>query len=423
LVLLAIVVGVEGYRAIFVLDNDFMCHRWMGEAFLSGDPYGKGNVIYPVGRSMMNVLLAVGPLRPTRAISFGLALLAILGCFWCWGRLSQARSLGVSLGLTWKAAALTTALVFAYLLRDLDECGMQLFLVFMLSAGAYALAVGRPVWSGFWLATAATYKVTPILFFPFLLWKRQWRAAGWMAAFVGVWTLVPALALGPEAAFRGHGVWLAHFQRVAQDRQAYPTQLLEPQLVYNVSLQAALARNLETYPPGHPLFLDHPWFWQPGSLGPVAAYYVVRGILLVLGLILLWRFRRPWTEEARPGHLAAEWAAVCLFCAILSPVCWKQHLVLILPAAFLVVRAICAMKKPPLWRVAALVVIGAVINLTRDFVVGRELAGVLLSYKVDTWAVVVLLTLVLTLPHEQVEASAAAPAEQHEPAPILARSA
>jgi hypothetical protein len=421
--LLVVVLAAEAFLAIFVRDNDFMCHRWMGEAFLAGDPYGKGNVIYPVGRAMMNVLLAVGPLRPTRAICFGFALAALAACYWIWGRLAQGRNPVDPQRLTTKAAALTTVLVFAYLLRDLDECGLQLLWVFFLSAGAYALAVGRPAWSGFWLATGATYKVTPILFLPFLLWKRQWRAAGWMTVFLGVWTLAPAPAIGPLATVRGHGAWLAHFQCVTQNRQAYPTQLLEPQVVYNVSLQAALARNLETYPPGHPLHFDHPLFWQPGSLDQTTAYFAVRGLILTLGLVLLWCFRRPWSEAMGSNRLAVEWAAVCLLCAVLSPVCWKQHLVLILPAAFLVVWATFAMNERPVWRLAALLAIGMVINLTRDFVVGRDLAGVLLSYKVDTWAVLGLLALVLTLPADRAQNRPAALPEHDGLAPVLARSA
>src|SRR5262249_20385681 len=157
----------------------------------------------------------------------------------------------------------------------------------------------------------------------------------------GLWALVPVPFVGWAKTVESHQQWLAHLRRLSATRQAYPSQAsAEPPLVYNLSLQAAVARNLETYPPGHPLHVHHPVVLQPGALDPETAYRVVRGVLLAVGLALAWRFRRPWEAERRPGQRAAEWAAVCLLCALLAPVCWKQHLVVALPAAFLVVRAL-----------------------------------------------------------------------------------
>jgi hypothetical protein len=395
--LLAVVAAVQGYLTVFCREGDFLCHRSMGQAFLAGDPYGWGNVIYPAGRSLMNVLLAVGPVRPTRATCFVLALLSLYASYRLWARIAQDR-LPAAPAVTRAAGLLTVAFVFAYLLRDLDECGLQLFLVFFLSAAAAASAAGRPGWCGFWLATAATYKSTPVLFLPWLLWKRQWRAAGWMAAFLAAWAAAPALFVGVDTTVRSHQRFLAHGQKLAEARKAYPTQLLELPRPYNLSLAALVARNVETYPPGHPLYFDHPLLVQPGSLGPEEAFLAVRGVLLAFGLVLAWRFRRAWPAEGRSGDLAAEWAAASILCAILSPVCWKQHLVVILPAVFLLLRATLATPHPPRLRVAALLGIAGVINLTRDFVVGRDLSTVLVSYKVDTLAILLLLWLVLKVP-------------------------
>jgi hypothetical protein len=73
-------------------------------------------------------------------------------------------------------------------------------------------------------------------------------------------------------------------------------------------------------------------------------------------------------------------------------------MVLALPAAFLVLRAIPAHPPAPRWRMAALLVVAAVANLTRDAIAGKGLGSVFLSYKLDTWAVMTVLGLVLTLP-------------------------
>jgi hypothetical protein len=404
LLTLAVVVCAEGAVAILCRDNDFLWHRWVGEAFRNGVPYGEGlNYSYPVGRSLMDAVLAVGPYRLTRAVSFGLALLALYACYRTWRRLA-GDALFAPDDVSRKAALVTGLVFLPYLLRDLDECGLQLFLLFFLTTAASAVVAGRHVRAGFWLGTAITYKATPVLFVPFLLWKRQWRAAGWAVGFTALWAAALVPFVGLEKTVQAHRNWLTHFQRLRANRQAYPDPLVEPQRVENLALPALLARNLETYPPGHPLYLEHPLFFQPGEMSPESAFQAVRGIVLVLALLLARRFRRPWGEPALAGRLAPEWATVCALCALVSPMCWTQHLVLALPALFLVARATLAARPVRRWRLAALAALGVVICLTKDGIVGREMAAVLLSYKVDTLAVLTVLGLLLSLPAVAVSA-------------------
>jgi hypothetical protein len=182
-------------------------------------------------------------------------------------------------------------------------------------------------------------------------------------------------------------------------KEAYPSQLdLEEPKVHNLSLAALVGRYVETVPPGHSLYVDHPGFIQFGDLEPLTAYYVVRTALLALALVLAWRFRRPWSRPAGGTNFAGEWAAVCLLCAMAAPVCWKQHLVVMVPALFLSVRAVLSHPTGTRWRSAALVLIGSIFLGTKQFILGKDLSLLALSYKVDTVAALLLLLLVLTLP-------------------------
>jgi hypothetical protein len=396
-VLLLVVVG-EGILTVCCRDGDFLWHRRIGAECLAGQVSGGTNVSYPVGRSVMDALLALAPYRLTRAAFYLLALLAVFGCWRTWRRLAEA-SAPAPAAVTTAAAAFTGLLLLCYVVRDLDECGLQLFLLFFLTAALAALLAGRDARAGFWLATAVTYKAAPLLVLPFLLWKRRWRAAGWTVVFVAAWAAAPVPLAGLAATAEAHADWLAHVGRLGGARQAYPSQLaVEQPLVSNVCFQAAVARNLETYPPGHPLYLGHPLVVQPGTLDPAAAYHAVRGVLLAVGLLLAWRFRRPWAGEPGAGRAAVEWAVVCLCCALFAPVCWTQHLVLALPAAFLAVRATLVRTPPPLGRAALLLGIGLALNLTRDGIIGRDLSAVVFAYKLDTWAMVLLAGLALTPP-------------------------
>jgi hypothetical protein len=182
-------------------------------------------------------------------------------------------------------------------------------------------------------------------------------------------------------------------------KEAYPSQLeLEEPKVYNLSLAALVGRYVQTVPPRHPLYVDHPGFIQFGDLEPLTAYYVVRAALLALALVLAWRFRRPWSRPAGGTNFAGEWAAVCLLSSLAAPVCWKQHLVVMVPALFLSLRAVLNHSGGLHWRWAVLLLIGIIFLGTKQFVLGRDLSLLALSYKVDTVAALLLLLLVLTLP-------------------------
>jgi hypothetical protein len=423
--LLLILALVEGVFAILLRRTDILIHRHNGQAFLAGDPYGPAHVpreIYPVARCMMNALLAIGPLRLTLATCYVLALAAILACYRIWRRLAEQHQ-QTAPRVTAIAALGTILLASPFVLRDLDECGLQTFTLFFLSAAGLALASGKVRWAGFWLATAAVYKVSPVLVLPFLLWKRQWRAAGWMGAFILGWVLAPVPFLGLDTTLISHQKWLARAIKIASAREAYPSQQeLEEPKFYNLSLAALVARYAETYPPDHPLYMDHPAFVQFGNLEPLTAYYVVRGAMLALALLLAWRFRRAWASEDTPKksiNLAHEWAAVCLLCALLAPVCWKQHLILMLPALFLVVHSALASPRAH-GRFLGLVVIGVLFLGSKHFVLGRTLSALALSYKIDTVAVLLLLALVLTIAKRREPVQVELPSQALQPFPQAA---
>ncbi len=376
----------EGIWTTAFRDNDFLCHRQHGERFLQRQ-FERDH--YPPGRALMNAALALAPYRLTRAIVYCLALAGLLACYRIWsGLAARTNQPGAqATGATTRAAAmLAVILLLPYVIRDLDECGLQLILLFLLTMAAWALSRGKSVQTGFWLGTAVCYKMTPLLFLPFLLWKRQWSAAASMAVFFLLWCAAPALYSGWQHNLEAHKMWLAEMQHLKESHQAYPSLGdREPPKIYNMSVQAAIARYLEIYPPGHPLYIDHPCFLQFGNLSSDAAYYTLQGILACLGLAFAWKTRRPWQETAGSAF-TGEWAVVCLMCALLSPSCWKQHVVLILPCMFLMIRQFIATNALRGWRLALL---GGCVGLMclcpgPSFFLGDDVSAVLHSYKLHT---------------------------------------
>jgi hypothetical protein len=396
LVVCAVFAVAEGVVGVFLRDNDLEVHRLYGQAFLQGDPYGNNGVHYLPARIMIDALTAWLPYRVSRAVVYLAALAALAWTLATWDRLANQQRL-MRGDVAFAAIVFTLAITATYIQRDLDDCGLQILLLFFLTAAAANLQAGRSLRSGFWLGLAAVYKLTPLLFLPYLCYKRQWRAAAAMAVFFIGLSLAPALWLGWDGNVKAHERWWTATRTVLGT--ADPVEnTLEPPNQRNQSLVLALARLAQTYPPGHALYLENSLFVQFGNLEPAAAKRFVQAFLLLLAAVLAWRFRKSCSLSDLRDEAPREWAAVTLLAAILSPLCWQQHLVLVIPVVYLVVRAALEPGELSTWqrRLAWLAAIVMLFAGQRDLL-GHDFFMVLMAYKVHTWAALAALTLVLSL--------------------------
>ncbi len=385
----------EGLVGICLKDNDFLWHRDLGRAFLQGDdPYAAGGYHYLPARTMINAATAWLPYRSDRLLVFVCALAALAWTLRAWQRLAD-RAQPLDRASAFAAVVFTLGITGAYLQRDLDDCGLQILLLFFLTAAVTHLAVGQARRCGCWLALAAVYKLTPFLFLPYLCYKRQWRAASWMVLGTAALCLAPACHLGWQNNLKAHEQWWAATRQALST--ASPSENgVEPPNHRNQSLTLALARTVETYPPGHPLHMDHPLFVQFGHLEPAVAKRAVQGVLVVFALALAWRFRKRLQIPGAPAELAREWAALTILTALLSPLCWLQHLVLVVPAVFLLVRARLGPVAWSSWQsLAAMVCSPIMIFAGQRDLLGQGLFLLAMSYKVHTWAALSALAMVL----------------------------
>lgn len=391
-----IFVIVEFFYAVFLRVGDFEVHRVIGQYFIDKTPYQHPNV-YLLPRIMFNALPGGMNYYVARAVFYFCAIAGLYYCIRSWVQMSQDR-FPLSVEDVFRATTIAVVIMSPLLLRDLDECGLQILLLLLLTLSARSFLDGNKTRSGFYLALAVAYKSTPLLFLPFLLWKRQWHASAALVGWLVILALLPAVWLGWEGTIAAYVKWWHQMQDVLQTVDAYPSLgSLEAPKQQNLGLRALIARFIETYPAGHPLNLDHPLFVQFGNIDPQMAKRVVIGSVLLLGTLIALRFRKPWPVENGRGDFVVEWAVACLFVALLSPAAWKQHLIVGLPVMMLAVRS--AMVVPySVYRVAAIAIIAVLILLTKELVVGDELKVVVLSYKPDTFALLAAAVLAMFAP-------------------------
>jgi hypothetical protein len=384
-------VAVEFFLCVFRYDNDFLWHRLLGISFLQDQLYDAFGHHYLPARAMIDAATAWMPYRLDRAIWL---LATCAGLAWCVGFWSHFGKRPVP---AWGIPALLAlAVTGSYIHRDLVECGLQLFLLGLLSVALWGLLRGKSSLCGLSLGLAVVYKVTPLVFLPFLLWKRQWRAAGWMAGATVFFCLLPSVVVGWQRNIELHEKWLDFAGHLmAQDDPA--ENGIEPATLHNQSLPVMLARLVQDFPPGHPMYIGRGPIARWARFDPLPAKRFMQGALLVMALGLAWRFRRPISVADGGEAIAGQWSAMCILTALLSPMCWLQHLVLVIPTALLFAQyAAAGRARRWQWYVAGAAT--ALMLLVHKDLLGVTLCDLLSSYQPHTVASVLLVALALGTP-------------------------
>jgi hypothetical protein len=246
------------------------------------------------------------------------------------------------------AKALVVLLSLRPITSDLIHGNVNLFILFLVVAGLYALYRGRQLGGGLVIALAIACKVTPALFVPYLVWKRAWRAlAGCGVGLVLFFWVVPSCFLG----------WAENQRLLA----SWTDQMIVPFVVRgevtsvheNQSLPGLAARLLTHRPSfvewdkSPPHALQGVYFDNALDLPASVPRWVVRGAQLLFVGLVLWRCRQPLVPRAG-WPLAAEFAVVVLGMLLFSERTWKHHCVtLVLP--FAVLCYYLATARPAVW--------------------------------------------------------------------------
>ncbi len=251
-------------------------------------------------------LLTVMSLPLVKVLCVAASIAALVGVLWLtWGALGHERS-AARLGATLTAAAVA---LWLEPVRQTLSFG-QVNLVLMLIIVADLCLPDTRWWKGIGVGLAAGFKLTPLIFIPYLLLTRRFRAAAVSSATFAV-TVLGSFVVMPTAA---HHYWL-------DGLFLNPNRLGNVHYVGNQSLYGAIIRLL-------------------GTASAARPYQLLAEVLVgIAGLVLAaWASRR---GQEIVGVL------VCALTGLLvSPVSWSHHWVWVAP--MLVVLAEFATRPPSL---------------------------------------------------------------------------
>jgi len=228
--------------------------------------------------------------------------------------------------------ALVLLLSLRPILSDQHHGNVNLVILFLIVATLYAWRKGYDVFAGLLLALAITYKVTPALFVPYFLFKREWRIATATMVGVGLFLLVvPSLALGVEFNAECLSMW---WHRILSPYVGKGE--VSPQEV-NQSMAGVLMRLFTDVPQadknhyGGTLLDLHLLSWPRERTTAM-----IKGLSVVFVGLLAY-FSRTKTDRRDDPRLFGEWALVVMTMLFVSERSWKHHFVtLLLPYTFLV---------------------------------------------------------------------------------------
>jgi hypothetical protein len=268
------------------------------------------------------------------------------------------------------------ALALPYIINNFELLQINMILFALVLWGLLLQATARNAAGGIALAVAASLKVMAFAFLPYLLYRKRWRAAFWMASTSLILFLSPALRFGWGKFWRDVALWPAalHATLGAGNGQQSVYSMWDRILGYGY-IPFAVPGSFEL-----PL---------SGARSPRIAWQITCLIVFVLGLIVCRGVPRP---NSRMAHV--EWSLVFVAAAVLSPLMWKHYLVvLLLPYALLYAALQSGELDPHLRRVLRNVMFAcfALSLPTLHDVIGKRLAVRLEFGSVVTYGALVML--------------------------------
>jgi len=283
----------------------------------------------------------------------------------------RRREGGAGVSIVDLALLVPLLLTSRYVLNNYSHLQVNLGIFALTLWGLRRQAIGRTLTGGIAIGLAASLKVMPVLFVPYLAYRRRWRAALVAGAATAAFSLSPILVLG-WARFVDYVIaWRGMVGRgwgVGKMNQSV-FAMLDRFIGHGMEPLSETGRN-----------------GIPASGEPLVT--VALGVMVVaVAMLGVWTFRG---RAAPTGYATlAEWSVVFVCAAIFAPVTWKAYLVvLLLPNTLLF--ALCRDRRfDRTTRIGSGIVLGlafALAQLTTSGLVGKWAAGSLEMSSVVTLA-------------------------------------
>jgi hypothetical protein len=303
------VLVIQGFRMAYRAEgNDFGSYLCAASALWAGNnpylvpmpfPY-----LYPLFLAFVLIPLTFVPfwLSSTAWILLSVGGLAV-SCVWLQKVASHECGVGLDRRLAFPALVVLLAF-FSPVESNMIQGQVNLFVLLCCVGFFCSVAGNRPAWAGAWLAAAIAIKGLPAVLLMFLVLRKQYRMVLWTLFFTAVFCAIPVVVAGKSVVTYYQSYW---------DAFVLPSMAgVRANTSTHFSLQGSLARLVPMLPA----------IWLKVVCGS--------GVMLALLAVEV--------AAARSGRTRKDIWPFCAYlvaCLLLSPMVEMHHLVLAIPAVYL----------------------------------------------------------------------------------------
>jgi hypothetical protein len=306
--------------------------------------------LYPPFMTVLALPFSWLPWLPLRAAWFLVNVVAIIALVRCaWQVAGGPRLEGPEVPAKEHVAAVIGALCgIVYIQNCLAHQQTDLLIGALLMGGCLLLKQSRVFAAATCFGLAAAFKCTPLLWAPYLIWRRRAAAAAWV--------VVVALGLNflPDVVHHGPAgrPWVATYEErflapLTSSQHYIGTWGSDP--IYNQSLSGGVHRWFLT----QLAWSDANCTIEPRTdlISPAILRALAYGGCLVLAGLTLFAAGRPGRLETLPGQhrVELECSAVLLLMLVLSPMSSLAHFAILILPAFCLARAAVSTRHCAAW--------------------------------------------------------------------------
>lgn len=340
------------FARVFVTGcGDFEHFYRAAQALRTGaDLYGSGvhGYIYPPLVAFLLMPLTLLPVQSAALTMLFLNMATGLACAWlAASEVVRRFRLGRSQADVLVVAAVATLLVAPRLRGEFQmwQTNVPMMLLMVL---ALRWLDDRPRLAGLALGMAVLVKYLPIVYLPWLLLRRRFRAASWMVLGMAVFAALPALASGWNVNLQNLGVAFSGILRLMGFATLGPRVAKVDAMTadYSVSVTSGLARLLG------PLASPTEALAISGAIAVLVVVAIVFVYRAAGAPVLRWPAADAQRQRPYDGLVAIEWMALIVLALAFGPQTNPRHTSLLLMVAT-VLSALLCLPKPGLPRTAA----------------------------------------------------------------------
>jgi alpha-1,2-mannosyltransferase len=278
--------------------------------------------------------------------------------------------------LAWLRGA-TFLFSLKFILSVLENQSYDALVLLFVVAGIVLLVERRNLFAGISLAVAAALKMTPLVFLPYLVFKRRYAAAVVMTAVFVVLSLLPDLVFSPPGSVAHFRMWVDQVAGAALlERINGPQQAVTTLHVFwhgsnpnNYSLRALAGWFIDDY-------TDNGKF-------RILLYAIYTAYLAVIAAVM-------WRRRGDDGSMPSDGALLVISMLMLSPMTSRSHcVVLMLPYAIL---AAVWIKEPASRLIGGALLLAsfALATLSSNDLVGRRISEWSTEHRLPTFGILIL---------------------------------